>query len=180
MKKKIEQFATKQLGRELAAGMDHFRRVYKIARSLGLKYDDQILHAACFLHDISEDEPHQEEAAKNAEQFLKEINFPENKISQVKEAILEHVPLAKPKNNEAILLHDADLLDFLGATGVTRLSIGAWDWMAKDSLEGILEVLKKFRKLASKNLVLARSKALAKEKIKFMDQAIDRLEKEIK
>jgi uncharacterized protein len=179
MKKLIEDFAVKKLGRELAAGMDHFRRVYKLAKSLGLKDDDQVLHAACFLHDVSEEEPHQKGAAKTAEEFLKKINFPKSKIPLVKEAILEHVPLGKPKGKEAILLHDADLLDFLGATGVTRLSIGAWDWMGKDSLEGILEVLKKFRKLASENLVLPKSRELAQEKIKFMDQAIEQLEKEI-
>lgn len=180
MKAKIEKFAAKKLGKELAAGIDHFRRVYKLAKSLGLKHDDQVLHAACFLHDVCEDEPHQKSAAKIAEKFLKEINFPKEKIPLVKEAILEHVPLGKPKGNEAILLHDADLLDFLGATGVTRLSIGAWDWMEKDSLEGILEVLKQFRKLASENLVLPKSKELAKEKIKFMNQAIKQLKREIK
>lgn len=180
MKKSIEKFAAKKLGKELAAGIDHFQRVYKLAKLLRLKYDDQVLHAACFLHDVSEDEPHQKFAATTAEEFLKSINFPKEKIPLVKKAILEHVPLGKPKSNEAILLHDADLLDFLGATGVTRLSIGAWDWMEKNSLEGILEVLKRFRKLASENLVLPKSKKLAKEKIRFMDKTIKQLGKEIK
>lgn len=179
MEQLIEGFAAKKLGRELAAGMDHFRRVYKLTKLLGLKYDEQVLHAACFLHDLGEGEPHQEAAAKTAEKFLKKIKFPPEKLPLVKEAILEHIPLGKPKSNEAILLHDADLLDFLGATGITRLSIGAWDWLGKDSLAGILEVFKRFRKLASENLILPKSKQLAGGKISFMDQAIKQLEKEI-
>lgn len=179
MKEEIEKFAAKKLGREVAAGIDHFRRVYEIAKKLGLKYDDEILHAACFLHDVSEEEPHQEDAAKITGEFLPSINFPKEKISKVKEAILEHVSSGNPKSNEAILLHDADLLDFLGATGIVRLSIGAWDWMEKYSLKEFLEVFKKFRKIAYENLVLEKSKKIAGKKIKFMDEAIKELGEEL-
>jgi uncharacterized protein len=183
-KEKIVTFATEQLGNEVAAGIDHFKRDYNIAQVLakkeGLKFNDKILFAATFLHDVSEDEPHWIGAAKIAGKFLKTINFSDVEIKEVQQAILEHTPNGKPKSVESKLLHDADLIDFLGATGIARLSIGAWDWMEKKSLQEFLEVFKKFRKIASEGLVLKASKELAKDKIKFMDLAIKQLEKELK
>ncbi len=179
MKEKIEKFASEKLGNEVAAGIDHFKRVYEIAKQLELEYDDEILHAACFLHDVCEDEPHQEDASRIASEFLSKIGFSKENISKVQESIIEHTPEGKPKSNEAILLHDADLLDFLGATGIVRLAIGAWDWMEKESLKEFVDVYKNFRKTAYEGLVLDRSKKIAKQKIKFMDEAISELEKEL-
>ena len=183
-KEKIINFATKQLDNEVAAGIDHFKRDYHLAQVLAkkesLKFNEKILFAATFLHDVSEDEPHWTGAAKLAGKFLKKIDFSYVEVKEVQHAILEHTPNGKPKSVEAKLLHDADLLDFLGATGIVRLSIGAWDWMGKSSLQEFLEVFKKFRKIASEGLVLKASKDLAKDKIKFMDLAIKQLEKELK
>jgi len=179
MRDKIENFAAEKLEDEVAAGIDHFQRVYGIAKSLGLDYDNETLHAACFLHDVCEEEPHWEDAAKKAGEFLSTIDFPQEKIPVVQEAILHHISSAKPESNEAILLHDADLIDFLGATGIVRLSIGAWDWMGKESLAEFISVFKKFRKDAYEGLVLEESKKRVEEKIKFMDLAIGELEKEL-
>ncbi|MCL5093912.1 MAG: HD domain-containing protein [Patescibacteria group bacterium] len=179
MKEEIKKFAAEKLEGEVAAGIDHFERIYNIAKSLGLKYDDDILYAASFLHDVCEDEPHWEDAARIAGEFLPTIGFPAEKIPTVQEAILHHISSAKPESNEAILVHDADLIDFLGATGIVRLSIGAWDWMGKGSLKEFLEVFKKFRKNAYEGLVLDESRKRVEEKVKFMDQAINELEKEL-
>lgn len=178
MREEIKKFVAKELDGEVAAGIDHFERVYEIAKRLGLDYDDEILYTACFMHDLGEN-PHQVSASKIAGKFLEESGFSKEKIATVQEAILEHIPTGKPKSNEAILLHDADLLDFLGATGITRLSIGAWDWMGKKSLAEFLAVFKNFRKTAYEGLVLDRSKELAEPKIKFMDESIAALEKEL-
>ncbi|MFA5386543.1 MAG: HD domain-containing protein [Candidatus Paceibacterota bacterium] len=185
MNKKIEKFAKEKLGREVAAGVDHFRRVFSICQKLAklakIKYDKEVLYAACFLHDLEDESgaPHNIVAAKIAEKFLKKIKFPANKIKAVQETIREHIPTGKPKTKEAILLHDADLLDFLGATGIVRLSIASWDWMGKSSLKEFIPVYKNFRKICYKNLVLKKSKEIAKAKIKFMDSAIKELENEL-
>lgn len=184
-KEKIEKFSANRLDGEVAAGIDHFKRVYGIAKKLAeaenLEYDVEILHAACFLHDLFDEsgDEHNIAAERIGGKFLEEIGFSEEKIMVVKEAIREHLFTGKPSSTEAILLHDADLVDFLGATGITRLSIGAWDWMGKQSLEEFISVFKKFRKECYKNLILNTSKEFSKEKIKFMDLAIEELEKEL-
>lgn len=186
MKEKIEKFAAEELEGEVAAGVDHFKRDYEICKKLAglenLKYDDEILHAACFLHDLEDDsgEEHNISAQRIAEKFLKEINFPVEKIEAVKEAIREHLTSGKPKSVEAILLHDADLIDFLGATGIVRLSIGAWDWMGKMTLSEFIPIFEKFRRDCVENLILNSSKEMVKEKVEFMDRAIHQLKEELK
>ncbi len=178
----IEAHAKDKLQDELAAGFDHFKRVYstakKIAKKAEIKYDDQILHAACFLHDIDQNEPHAEKSAEEAEKFLKDTDFPEDKITLVKKAILCHIPNGKPNTDEAILLHDADLIDFLGATGIARLSIAAWDWFNAKELKDIAKTLKEYRKVYDL-LVLEESKKLANNKTIVMDLFIKQLEEEL-
>lgn len=186
MRNKIEKFAEKQLEGEVAAGVDHFRRVYAICKKLAklenIKYDDEILHAACFMHDLFDDsgDEHNVAAVRIADKYLKKIDFPKDKIKGVKEAIREHLMTGKPESVEAILLHDADLIDFLGATGIVRLSIGAWDWEEKMSLKEFISVFENFRKGCHDNLILGKSKEMVKDKIKFMDKAIRELKKELK
>ncbi len=185
MRNGIEFFAKEKLGREVAAGIDHFKRVYRISKKLAklenMCCDDEVLHAACFLHDLFDEsgDQHNIAAGRIAEEFLRSIGFPNEKIVKAKEAIKEHVPSGNPNSKEAILLHDADLIDFLGATGIVRLSIGAWNWMSKSSLEEFIGVFKKYRKDCSENLILNSSKQLAKNKIIFMDSAIKEIKKEL-
>ncbi len=183
-KERIEQFSRQKTKGKPASGFSHFQRTFKSAKKIleleGLNHDAEVLHAACYLHDISSDYPHQENSTAQASAFLKKISFPSEKIEKVSHAILEHTPEGKPKSNEAIALHDADLLDFLGATGVTRLSYATTGWFNKITLQNTLKILKKYRKKAFENLVLDASKRLAKEKTRFMDLAIETLEKELK
>lgn len=179
LKQKIEEHSKKRTQKELAAGFDHFIRVYRTAKSLASGFDDQALHAACFLHDIILDEVHEKSSYNYAENFLKRIDFPEEKLKIVRDAILNHVPEGRPKTIEGVLLHDADLLDFLGATGIARTSIGAREWHGATTLKDVLETMKRFRKITFKNLILEKSKEIAEEKIQAMDAVIIKLEKEI-
>ena len=181
---RIELFSRQKTGGKPASGFDHFQRTYKTARKLlklaKLKYDAQVLHAACYLHDISAIYPHQEKSAEQAMVFLGKISFPPEKIEKVRHAILEHTSEGKPRSNEAIALHDADLLDFLGATGVTRLSYATTGWFNKVTLKDTLRLLIQYRRKAFENLTLDESRNLAKEKAKFMDMSIRALEEELK
>ncbi len=182
--KKIEQFSREKTKVKPASGFSHFQRIHKSAKKIleieCLNYDAEVLHAACFLHDIEADHPHHEKSADRASILLKETSFPPDKAQKVRHAILEHVPDGKPKDIEAIALHDADLLDFLGATGVTRLSYATSAWLEKINLQDTLKTLKLYRKKAFKNLIFKTSKKIAKKKIKFMDLAIETLDKELK
>jgi uncharacterized protein len=181
LKEKIEAYSKNKSGREFGAGFDHFKRVYATAKKLSstMNYDDEILHAACFLHDIELEEPHARLSAKRARKFLETIEFPKEKIEAVVDAIKGHIPTMRPELMEAKILHDSDLLDFLGATGVVRLSAASPLWWNKSSLSEALEVIKKYRDLCYKNLILERSKEMAEDKIKFMDDAIKQIEREI-
>jgi hypothetical protein len=82
----------------------------------------------------------------------------------------------RPDSMEAKLLHDADLLDLIGATGIVRLSAAC---NIKCTVIEALDYIKKHRDLAYKNLILDKSKELAEDKIKFMDDAIKQIEKEL-
>lgn len=133
------------------------------------------------MHDLEDEsgEEHNISAQRITEKFLKEINFPVEKIEAIKEALREHLTSGKPKSVEAILLHDADLIDFLGATGIVRLSIGAWDWMGKMTLAEFIPVFEKFRKDCEENLILNASQEMIKGKVEFTDVAIRELKKEL-
>ncbi len=182
MREEIENFAKEELKGKLPAGFDHFKRTYKLAKKLNDEFDDEILHAATFLHDIGQGEdPHQKKSAEIASEFLNRIKFPENKIDLVWDAIINHVPTGNPISVEAKMLHDADLLDFLGATGIARLSgMTAEDWWEKDSLSGVLDIWENFcLGLCAENLILDRSKEFSKNKIELTKAAIKQLKKEI-
>ncbi len=137
MKPDIEAFSEKNTQDKIIAGFDHYKRVYNLAKKIleGQKYDDDILHAAAFLHDLIVDDPHEEHSAKRAKEFLKEKGWKEDKIAEVEHCILNHTFKGKPKSKEAIALHDADLLDFLGSTGFARLSVWAHIWNDAKTLQ---------------------------------------------
>lgn len=181
-RKKIEEHAKEKLKEMHASGFDHAERVYrtakKIAKESAIKYDDLILHAACFLHDINQNDPHADNSAKDAEKFLKSISFPEEKIILVKKAIIAHLPNGQPHTDEAVLLHDADLLDFLGAVGIARLSAGSWEWFGTEKIKEITDIIKKYRQVYD-SLILDKSKKIGKNKTIIMDIFIKQLESEV-
>jgi uncharacterized protein len=114
---------------------NHQPRLYHLATRLaeGQPYDDNILHAAAWLHDLGVFIGHRPEdpkalaawdhiayAARQVPQLLKQFGFPEPKIPAVIEAIRTHLPSGKPTSFEGTLLRDADLLEQLGAIAVFR------------------------------------------------------------
>jgi HD superfamily phosphodiesterase len=162
----------------LASGFSHCHRVYHLARGLGVKeYDDDILYAACYLHDTILGTDGYIKSAEKAEHILQEVGFNVDKINSVVECIKAHWPGNNPQSKEGQLLHDANLIDSLGAIGVVRLSAGSFLWYQYSSLKEVLDLIKDYRD-KSKFLIFQKSKELAKEKIKFMDVLIKELETE--
>ena len=113
----------------------HQPRLYALACELadGLSLDDDILYAACWLHDLGVFIGHRPEdpaqlaswdnvayAIAQTPLLLQQFGFPTEKIPAVQAAIRDHHPQARPTAIEAILLHDADLLELLGAVGLLR------------------------------------------------------------
>lgn len=175
----IIQYAKDMCAGRLARGFDHVNRVYHLAKQLEDAYDDEVLYAATYLHDIILTEPHQLQSAEKAEAVLHEVGFKPVKIAQVKEAILNHIPEGNPKSTEGKMLHDADILDSLGMSGITRLSIGAFFWKGAKSLVDVLSHIREYKERAESHLILERSRKLARERIRFMEKALEQLDREI-
>jgi HD superfamily phosphodiesterase len=90
--------------------------------------DDDVLFAAAYLHDMAAFPPwekekvdHSDVAADTVETVLKGTGFPMAKIDAVRGAIRTHMYYRDPVGPEALYLHDADALDWLGAIGVARI-----------------------------------------------------------
>jgi uncharacterized protein len=113
----------------------HQARLYELARRLAhdRPHDDDVLHAAAWLHDLGVFIGHRPEdpaqlaswdcvayAMKESPALLQRFGFPPEKISAVVDAIRTHQPSAVPVAFEAIVLRDADILEQLGAVGILR------------------------------------------------------------
>jgi uncharacterized protein len=113
----------------------HQPRLYALAQQVGagLDYDDDVLFAAAWLHDIGVFIGNRPEdplelarwdnvayAVARAPSLLKDAGFPPEKVHAVVEAIRTHQPAALPAAIEGVILRDADMLEQLGAIGILR------------------------------------------------------------
>jgi len=128
----VRQYA-KEHFRNPAWGYSHSERDYALARSLAasdhVPLDDDVIFAASYLHDLAAfppwggDEPpdHSDVGADAVEKVLMGTGFPMSKLGAVRAAIRTHMYYRNPRAPEAVYLHDADALDWLGAIGVARI-----------------------------------------------------------
>lgn len=110
--------------------LSHFQRVWRLANRLASDGDDKlVILAACYFHDIvshPKDHPRRSQssrdAALRAEQILLNLNFPKEKISNVKHCIEAHSFSAniQTETREAEIVQDADRMEALGAIGLAR------------------------------------------------------------
>ena len=113
----------------------HQPRLYALTQRIGIDsvYDDDVVFAACWLHDLGVFTGHRPEepealarwdntayAVDKTPGILRGFGFPEEKIAAVLEAIRTHQPQAEPASLEAALVRDADILEQLGAVGILR------------------------------------------------------------
>jgi uncharacterized protein len=125
-----------------AWGLSHSMRVYEMALRLaqeqGAALDEDALLAAAYLHDIGAlgdyRQPNMDHAERSVQvvgDILAATDYPPDKVLLVKDIILGHTFQARPTSPlEAVLFHDADILDFMGYIVVTRLLslVGKHDW----------------------------------------------------
>jgi hypothetical protein len=116
-----------------AWGYSHCLRDYALARELAaadhVTLDDDVLFAAAYLHDMAAFKPwekpkldHSDVAADIVGTVLQGTGFPMAKIDAVRGAIRTHMYYRDPVGPEALYLHDADALDWLGAIGIARVT----------------------------------------------------------
>lgn len=162
----------------------HQPRLYQLATALartsGLVYDDDILHAAVWLHDLGvfighrPDDPLQlaqwdniAYAIHTVPHLLTSWHFPAEKIPAVLDAIANHQPDRHPESPEAVLLHDADLLELLGATGICRALVKTGRDTRYSTYESILPVLQKALALPD-HFLLDAARTLAAPRIELL------------
>jgi uncharacterized protein len=118
-----------------AEKFSHQPRLYELTKAVGAgqHYDDDVVFAAVWMHDLGVFIGHRPEepaalakwdcvayAMERTPAILEQLGFPAEKIAAVVEAIRTHQPSAKPTAIEGIILRDADILEQLGATGILR------------------------------------------------------------
>jgi len=130
-REKVRAFAAEHF-KNPAWGYSHCERDYELARALAatdqVRLDDDVLYAAAFLHDMAAFPPWAEEKVDHADKaasvigsVLESMGFPMKKLPAVQGAIRTHMYQRDPLGPEALYLHDADALDWLGAIGAARI-----------------------------------------------------------
>jgi uncharacterized protein len=113
----------------------HQPRLYALTKLVGegITYDDEIVFAATWLHDLGVFVGHRPEepaalaawdnvryAMEKSPAVLAQCGFPATKVADVVEAIRTHQPHLKPSTIEGVILRDADILEQLGAIAILR------------------------------------------------------------
>jgi uncharacterized protein len=170
-----------------AWGWRHSERDFLLARQIareeGLALDEDVLFAAAFLHDSGAIPPfakegvdHAVRSAELAEPLLRKAGFPMAKYPAVKAAILGHM-FDKDAGDraEARMLHDADALDFLGATGIARrLSVAG----TAPDMDAVMARLQSVYDEIPGRLVTATAKRMAIPRLVAMKAFFDQLKRE--
>ncbi|WP_158793949.1 HD domain-containing protein [Granulicella sp. L60] len=175
----------------------HQPRLYALTKQIGaaldpaLTYDDDVVFAAVWLHDLGVfigHRPEDEEALKawdhvayitdRAPAILTESGFPEEKIPAVLEVIRTHQPQDTPLTLEATIARDADILEQLGAIGITRTLAKLGSDTRFCTFTKALHALQKQLTTLPTQLHLEPSKALAVPRVAIMQSFIAALESE--
>jgi uncharacterized protein len=173
--------------------LGHQPRLYALTQLVGqgLAYDDDVVYAAAWLHDLGVFIGHRPEdpvelsrwdnvayAMKQAPAALLKSGFPTTKVAQVVEAIRTHQPHLSPSAIEGTILRDADILEQLGAIGILRVAgkIGR-DTRYPTFTDAATTLRKALVELPGK-LHLDAAKALAQPRIALLQGFLEELDQE--
>jgi uncharacterized protein len=170
----------------------HQVRLYELTRRIGagMTYDDDVVFAAAWLHDIGVFIGHRPEdpkaladwdmlgyAIKVVPGMLEVAGFPQDKVPAVLDAIRTHQPSAHPATTEGTLLRDADILEQLGATGILRTVCKIGRDTRFHTFEDALNLLRRSLATLPEQLKLEAARKLAAPRIDhlnaFLKQATD-------
>jgi uncharacterized protein len=166
----------------------HQPRLYALTREVGAgqAYDDDVVFAAAWLHDLGVFVGHRPEepealarwdcvayAIKQAPGILKGLNFPAEKIPAVVEAIRTHQPHERPTTIEGTILRDADILEQLGAVTVLRTVCKIGRDTRFHTFPDALRVLRKNAEVLPRQLKLPAARKLAEPRLTVLRQFLD-------
>jgi len=190
VKKKIlkELYVTYNF-QSIAHKSEHINRVLNTALIISHNYnnvDVEVLKISVLLHDIAQPyndkKNHVKLSINMASSILKDINYPNNKIKKVLNVISEHSTENMKKKKftsiESKILFDADKIDGIGASGISRV-FSLFDQMNKEPLESIKWYKNKIN-IAIGNLQTKTGKKIFKKRLIFTNIFLDKLIKENK
>lgn len=171
----------------------HQPRLYALAVRLGrsMEYDDDILFAAVWMHDLGAflghrpDDPAQLErwdhvpyTIARTRELLAGWGFPAEKLDAVAETIRTHQPQDEPVRIEAILLRDADILEQLGAIGVLRALVKVGRDTRYATFSSVLPVLRRAVEFLPGKLRLTSAKIEAGTRVELLRALLAAIEDE--
>jgi uncharacterized protein len=171
-----------------AWGWQHSERDYRlavqIARGDGLPVDTDVLFAAAMMHDMAAFKPwenpkieHGDIAALASEPILRKAGFPMAKFPAVQAAMRTHMFYSTVgKVPEAIALHDADSIDFLGAMGALRII--ALTGEDKPSTAGAIKTLREFVHTIPSRLLTKTARAMSVARVAELTHFLDAIQTE--
>lgn len=106
----------------------HTIRVFNLAKTISnnIECDKELVYLASLLHDVDDYKivNNKEEKYQNTKSFLKENNYPDDRIEKICHIISQVAFKAKdtitPDTIEGKIVQDADRLDGIGAIGIAR------------------------------------------------------------
>lgn len=173
--------------------LGHQPRLYALTRLIGngLSYDDDVVYAAAWLHDLGVFIGHRPEdpdelarwdcvsyAMQHAPLALLQSGFPTTKVAGVVEAIRTHQPHLTPVSIEGTILRDADILEQLGAIGILRVAAKIGRDTRYPTFTDAAATLRKSLLELPEKLQLDSAKTLAAPRVALLQAFLQQLEKE--
>jgi uncharacterized protein len=171
----------------------HQPRLYELTRAVGAGqvYDDDVVFAAVWMHDLGVFIGHRPEepaalakwdcvgyAIERTPAILEQLGFPVAKIPAVVEAIRTHQPSANPTTIEGTIVRDADILEQLGATVILRTVCKIGRDTRFQTFPDALQVLRKDAETLPGQLKLPRARELAEPRLQALRAFLAAAEKE--
>ena len=171
----------------------HQPRLYAITLRIGegLEYDDDVVFAAAWMHDLGvfvghrPENPDELEAWNHvpytiarARELLTGWGFPVDKLDAVAEAIRTHQPHDAPRLIEALILRDADILEQLGAIGALRTLVKVGRDTRFATFSSVMPVLCNAVERLPGKLHLQSAQRLAAPRVQFLRDLIAAIEEE--
>lgn len=165
----LNEFAVKNVV-HASWGYSHSERNYhntkKISETENLQIDEDVLLAAAFLHDVGglpgfekEGVDHGVRSAEVGIPLLRTWGFPESKLAMVEQIIIDHIYYGpKPTHPWAQAFRDADMLDFLGVMGVSRILAATNEMGPYPAIKNSIDTISALSKKIQPELIFPSSK----------------------
>jgi uncharacterized protein len=163
----------------------HQPRLYALTRAIskGIRYDDDVVFAAVWMHDLGVFVGHRPEdpvalagwdnvayAIDRTPSLLTQFGFPAEKIPAVIEAIRTHQPQMDPQSVEGTIVRDADILEQLGAVGILRAVSKVGRDTRYATFSAVVPTLSKALETLPPLLRLESAKALAVPRVRVLKE----------